>query len=158
MALAPEQVAKLDPLSAAFLAALRSSPLGTLCQESFTDRLQLTIPAKAPSVGDLRISGDGSELTVYLGEHTHSHFALYMFADLPRSEAISGVVSQTLKYLSDVVSDQVVVWSHVVNGRVVAGGSYGRSSGPGPLKVRPEADAYLWSGARVLLPRPHGGA
>ena len=145
-----------DPLGQRLIQALRGGALSIPFEEAFSDRLEVTVPGASPAIGDVTVCSDSDELTVYVGEHTHCHFSLYMHQDRSASEAIDAVVQETVAFLSDLLADRIVVWSRSVAGVPSSGGTFRRDMAPSLLE--PGAKAYLWSGAAFIPPTVRGGA
>jgi len=145
-----------DPLGQRLVEVLRTGALPVPFEESFSDRLKVTIGGASP-VGDLTILSDLEELTLYVGEHTHCHFSLYMHQDRSPAEAIEAVVEEIVGFLDDLLADRIVVWSRSVAGGVPsAGGTFRRDTAPELLEHG--AKAYLWSGTPFISAGARGGA
>jgi hypothetical protein len=145
MRLDEEMISKLDLLSRAFLRRARVALSGVPFREEVTDGLRITVPCRSEMVGDLKIHLDGDEITMYLGRHTHCHFSLYMVAKDPDPE--ERISAEAVRFLTDVLNDQVVIWSKTVDGKPGSGGSYRLDAEP---RLKPSgADCFLWSGKRV---------
>jgi hypothetical protein len=119
MALGP---GPLSPLARKFLRRfVQEFPMVTRDEEPI-DTGFLRIPAVHPKVGDLQVWDDEEELTIGVGEHHHNHYSLYMYSDLPSSEAEDRVVEDALSFLRELFAHQVVLglswdgtrlkWSH----------------------------------------------
>ncbi len=97
---------------------------------------QLRIPARHPEVGDLLITFDEGEITVFVGNFTHRHFTL-------ESE---GNVRDALDYVCGILNDQWILWAYPGG----AGGSYRVGAQDDPSEDAPPPDEtvirYLWSG------------
>jgi hypothetical protein len=145
-----------DPLGQRLVEVLRAGALPVPFEESFSDRLEVTVRG-ASAVGDLSILSDLEELTVYVGEHTHCHFSLSMHQDRSPAEAIDAVVQETVGFLDDLLADRIVVWSRSVGGGVPsAGGTFRRDTAPELLE--PGSKAHLWSGTPFIPAAARGGA
>ena|SRR5438309_5182531 len=145
-----------DPLGHHLVEVLRAGALPVPFEESFSDRLEVTVRGASP-IGDLTILSDPEELTLYVGEHTHCHFSLYMHQDRSPAAAIDAVVEETVGFLDDLLADRIVVWSRSVGGGVPsAGGTFRRDTAPDLLE--PGARAYLWSGTPFIPAAAGGGA
>jgi hypothetical protein len=135
------------------LEVLRGGAISAPFDEISSSPLEIRVPAPSKAIGDVVLSSDMDELTVYLGEHTHCHFSLYMYDDRPASEAIEKVVQETVAFLEDLLADQIVVWS-IESGQ--RGGTFRRDAQP--QRLEPAARAYLWSGAPFIPASARGGA
>jgi hypothetical protein len=120
--------------------SLRAGRVPASHSESFSDRIEVRIPAVAATVGDLEVRDDGDEYTVSVGRHTHTHFTPAL-SEAPTSEAQEiEALEQVLEYLTAIVRDEVVIWSEPGAG----GGTFGLEVRPHWLS--PRARAWLWSG------------
>jgi len=145
-----------DSLGKRLLEVLRAGALPVPFEESFSDRLEVTVRGASP-VGDLTILSDLEELTLYVGEHTHCHFSLYMHQDRSPADAIDAVVEETVGFLDDLLADRIVVWSRSVDGGVPeAGGTFRRATAPELLE--PGATVFLWSGTPFIPAAARRGA
>ena len=123
--------------------AVRDARLGVIHQEMADGRV--VVPGAAPHVGDITIEASG-ELTVYLGYHTHSHFAPSAMDGSTAEQRESEALEQLIRHLRAILTDKVVIWSLVSDGQAVSGGSFAR--GALPSLMPKGADAWLWSGRR----------
>jgi|SRR5689334_16845951 len=107
---------------------------------------QLKIPARHPDVGDLLITLDDGEITVFVGNFTHRHFTPHEGAATYSASTIEDCVRDALEYICGVVNDQWVLWAYP--GR--AGGSYRIGAEAEPAEDVPLPDEevirYVWSG------------
>jgi hypothetical protein len=98
---------------------------------------QLRIPARHHDVGDLLITFDDGEITVFVGNFTHRHFTPHEGADC---------VQDALDYVCGIVNDQWVLWAYPGG----AGGSYRLGTEADATADAPLADEqvvrYVWSG------------
>ena len=82
----------------------------------------------------MAIYDDGDELTVYVDDLTHGHFAEYA-EGLSESERAGRIVEAVAEFLDALFADRVVVWGQHNTG----GGWYRRDlSGPGVVPGVPE--------------------
>ena len=95
-------------------------------------------PAIHPEFGDVEIIDDGDELTVVLGKFTHSHFNCYE-DNLSETDKSQKIVTELIKFLQDVFSDQVVFYGT----QGVGGGCFSKERKP-PENIR--SKCYVWSG------------
>ena len=150
---ATQEELKSDPLGRRLLEVLRGGAIAAPFDEISKTPLEIRVPAPSKVMGDVVVSSDIDELTVYLGKHTHCHFSLIMYQDRPPSEAIEIVVHEAVDFLKDLLADQIVVWS---TGSGQQGGTFHRDAQP--ERLEPAARAYLWSGAPFIPPSVRGGA
>ena len=109
------------------------------------DAGQLRIPARHPDVGDLLITPDDDEITVFVGNFTHRHFTPYAATADHAGSSIEDCVRDTVEYVRGILNDQWILWAYPGG----AGGSYLIGS-----EAEPSADAppdedvirYVWSG------------
>jgi hypothetical protein len=103
---------------------------------------QLRIPARHPEVGDLLITFDDAEITVFVGNFTHRHFT-------PDTE---DCVRNALEYVCGIVNDQWILWAYPGG----AGGSYRVGAESDSKEDAPQPDEtvirYTWSGPCGSLP------
>ena len=153
MHLSAEALGSLPELAQAFLAAFSQSfgGLGTSTRIEGSE-LWLTIPARAAVAGPLDVMVDDTEITVYLGEHTHTHISPWSVID-ERGEPHAAVTTAAIAYLRDVMADEIVMWSQHVDGQQVSGGTFRRSASSSSWPE--DVPAYLWSGARYLGSHHH---
>jgi hypothetical protein len=151
MRLSESEVQNLSRLAQTFLVRFRQ----THDQVGATERVEdgdlwIHVPARAAAVGPLEIQVDSTEVTIYLGEHTHTHISPWTCDD-GKGQPERCVTDAAVDYLSDVFRDEIVVWSHYQDGRQTSGGTFRRSiTSSGRLPDM--AEAYLWSGVRYVEP------
>ncbi len=106
------------------------------------DAGQLKIPARHPEVGDLLITFDDGEITVFVGHFTHRHFA----------STAEDCVRDALEYVCGIWQDEWILWAHPGG----AGGSYRVGAESDPVEDTPSPDEevvrYVWSGPYDPLP------
>ena len=106
----------------------------------------VVFPAAHPEVGQICVWDDGDELTLAVGDLTHTHFNPYD-PSLSEIELAERVSSDLLEFLEDVFADQVVFWQ-ATDGR--AGGGCVRR----PDRVEPDGRhdvrRFLWSGPLAI--------
>lgn len=99
----------------------------------------LTFPAKHPDVGAIEIHDDGNELTLYLGNFTHSHISNYD-EGISDDDKAKEIIESAVAFLSEVFNDRVIFWGSHKGG----GGSYHVSiTEPKPGSNEPR---FVWSG------------
>ena len=107
---------------------------------------QLRIPARHVDVGDLLITLDDEEITVFVGNFTHRHFTPHEGSATYAATTAENCVIDALEYISGILNDEWVLWSYPGG----AGGSYrlGREDDPGADVPLPDGVVvrYLWSG------------
>jgi hypothetical protein len=71
----------------------------------------LRIAAREPAIGDLVVSFEDNEVSVFLGDITHCHFTPYAadgkFPGCTNEQAVGDAV----QFISEVVQDKWVIWS-----------------------------------------------
>ncbi len=153
MHIADKAMSQLSELARTFLPAFRRAFPEVGASERLEEgNLWITIPARCAEVGPLEVMVDSEEATVYLGEHTHTHISPWTHADVG-ADVNTTVTAATIDYVSDVLADKVVIWSHYVEGQQVSGGAYHREVEE-PTWRPSGAAAYLWSGAKVSVADP----
>ena len=73
------------------------------------DARVVSLPSPCRGVGELVISDDEDEATVYLTNVTHRHFACYDDALTP-AEKEKQIASDILDFVTDLLEDRVVLW------------------------------------------------
>jgi hypothetical protein len=99
-------------------------------------------PAKHPSVGELSISDDEYEATVYVGDITHGHFNSYDGA-LTQEEIDTEVTEEILAFLDDMFADKYLLWKCRDNG---SGGWQHLDYRDKPSEPRQNTEYFVWSG------------
>jgi hypothetical protein len=107
---------------------------------------QLKVPALHPDVGDLLITLDDGEITVFVGNFTHRHFTPYEASATFAASTTENCVRDALEYVCGIVNDQWILWAYPGG----AGGSYRVGAEGDPMADVPPPDEdvirYLWSG------------
>ena len=98
--------------------------------------------AEHPAIGDVEITDDGTEVTVYVGEITHGHFNSYE-PSLSETQLAQAVSDEVLGFLADLFADRVLLWAAPGGGQ---GGWQHPFDGSAPSGIRPDADLFVWSG------------
>jgi hypothetical protein len=101
-----------------------------------------TIPAKCQETGDLHISDDGDEATVFIENVTHSHFNPYN-SELSDEERARWVADDVIEFLEKLLSDRILLWA--VDGGRRSGGWRSDYSGEIPTDVPKSAAVFIWS-------------
>lgn len=99
--------------------------------------------AKHPEVGDIEIYDEGEELTIVVGNFTHTHFANYE-KDLSNSERRARIANETVSFLDDLFADRIEMFgSH----RRAGGTRYRRNKRRGTISnFIFGRKSYVWSG------------
>lgn len=70
----------------------------------------IRIPAVNAEFGDIKIVNDFNEITVLLGEYFHTHFERASYEDdIFDSTVRKQIITDTISFISDVLSDKVVL-------------------------------------------------
>ena len=93
--------------------------------------------------GDLSIHDDGDEITLFFGDITHCHFSQDYLGDGKYSPEAE-MFEETIGYLRDLLSDQVVFYRSRVGG---SDGSIQRPSEEQMAKVMADCHCFVWSKA-----------
>ena len=104
----------------------------------------LRVPARLPEVGDLVVAFDDGEVTVYVGDLTHCHFAPETSEQMGGQTQIDAAAAAAVEFVARIVADQFVIWRYP-SGR---GGCYPLSFENSPMADTPignDAKCYLWS-------------
>jgi len=116
------------------------------------DGEQLRIPARHVDVGDLLITLDDGEITVFVGNFTHRHFTPHEDFSTNAASTAEHCANEALEYIAGILNDQWVLWAYPGG----AGGSYRLGGEDDPTVDAPQEDAvvvrYLWSGPYELRP------
>jgi hypothetical protein len=119
------------------------------------DAGQLKIPALHPEVGDLLITFDDGEITVFVGNFTHCHFTPHEGSAAFAASTIEDCARNALDYVIGILNDQWILWAYPGG----AGGSYRLGAEGDPKADAPVPDdeviRYLWSGPYVSPPNKH---
>ena len=70
----------------------------------------LRISAREPEVGDLVVSFEGNEVSVFLGDITHCHFTPYAADDKVPGCTDEQAVTDAVQFISEVMQDKWVIW------------------------------------------------
>jgi hypothetical protein len=103
-------------------------------------------PAKHPRVGDLSISDDGDEVTIYIGDITHGHFHPYD-PSLAQEEIDARVTDEVLEFLADLFADRYLLSKSRQDGS--AGFEYWDLD-RGSIQREPDTDYFTWSGPIIF--------
>jgi hypothetical protein len=108
----------------------------------------LRIPAKAAEVGDLVVYNDGDEYTVAVGSISHRHFECFLSPAETEEDRQGDAAKAAIKWIEEILADQVRFRVQYSSGRVIAGSSWNPSeSNGGPwLDTADQAREYFWSG------------
>ena len=138
----------LSPLAQRFLSRLRGTLPGAASERLTDDGLLVRVEPRAPVVGPLEVVVD-EEVTVHIGDHTHSHIAPYLYGQPNDPEAMLQAAEAAVEFLADILRDRVVIWSRRIEGQVRAGGSYrvGTEQRVSALAT----EAWLWSGRAIPI-------
>ena len=94
--------------SLAKLTAQRLSDAGITFVAGASETLR--IAAREPTVGDLVVSFEGDEVSVFLGDVTHCHFTPYAADDKFPGRTDEQAVAGAVRFISEVVQDKWVIW------------------------------------------------
>lgn len=92
-------LSKLDSLSRCFLAEVQKSFPDQNLEIKLTDRLEVVLKAKSPEFGNIHVWLDGDEVTVGIGDFYHTHFETYLDNTVPKDEAESMAVSESINFI-----------------------------------------------------------
>jgi hypothetical protein len=103
----------------------------------------VVVPAVHPEVGNVEIHDDGNELTVVLGNFTHSHFANYDDG-IDDAERAKRIADALIDFLKDLFADRIELYGSHKTG----GGARLLSRGPRGVISRTffGGPSYVWSG------------
>lgn len=128
-----------SPFAAPVSSGLRSAGVAFA-----TDGDQLRIPARHPDVGDLLITFDDGEITVFVGNLTHLHFTPHSGSTTYAASTAEDCASDAVEYVRGVLNDEWILWAYPGG----AGGSYRVGADNDPMEDTPCEGVvrYLWSG------------
>ena len=138
----------LSPLAQRFLSRLRGTLPGSASERLTDDGLLVRVEPLAVAVGPLEAVVD-DEVTIRIGDHTHSHIAPYLYGQPSDPEAVLQAAEAAVEFLADILGDRVVIWSRRVDGQVRAGGSY--HIGTEQRLSALATEAWLWSGRAIPI-------
>ena len=161
----PEQETSLDGLSQLFLHELEGTFPSEEWEATFTDRLEVVIPATDARFGEIHVWLDADEVTVGIGQFFHTHFETYLDDSLSKSEANRQAATGAIEFIQGVVSDRFVLVIYYkgedpTQARVIPLGEKGRDSRVMPIgqktgffqKLFPPKERIvrcLWSGKEI---------
>ena len=96
-------------------------------------------PAADPAVGNLYISDDGDEATLFIGRLTHLHFD----AAYGETEPEKRVTNDVIEFLAELFADRILIWKSPATG---ADGSLPIEDATLFSGIEPRDSTYLWSG------------
>ena len=106
----------------------------------------LRVPARCAELGDLVVSFDDEEVTVFLGSLTHLHFTPGAVGNPDAVDPIEECIGAAVEFVRDVLNDRWIIWS-CPNG---IGGCYRIGSERDRMADTPLAGErvfrFLWSG------------
>jgi hypothetical protein len=109
----------------------------------------LRITARNAEVGDIIVSFEGDEISVFLGDITHCHFTPYAAQDNFPGCTPTEAAADASQFIREVVSDQWVIWRW----RDGRGGCFklGGNDDEGADAPLPgeEVESFVWSGRLV---------
>ena len=110
----------------------------------------LRVPAKDADVGDLVVHDDRIELTVEIGNISHSHIDTYSTDSNSQSEREMKAAVEAVDYVDAIIGDRVKMRCEYQAGRLLSVSEWDCRSVPGDrgwlLDVADEAREYTWSG------------
>jgi hypothetical protein len=102
---------------------------------------EIVIPAVHANIGGIKIYDDGNEITMCIGNFTHTHFANYE-KSLSEAQAVEKISEAAVDFLFDLFADQIVLWGSHQG----AGGFYRRGWKPTTPFSEHRGQEYVWSG------------
>jgi hypothetical protein len=129
-------------LSALLLPVLRERFPGRGLVEGTPPAPCVHFPGTHLGIRGVSIYDDGDELTVYIDDLTHGHFAEYDNT-LTEAEREHRIVEAVVKFLSALFADRVAVW-----GQANVGGGWYHIDRDSSF-VQPGTQEYVWSGPRT---------
>jgi len=109
----------------------------------------LRIAARDAKVGDIVVSFEGDEISVFLGDITHCHFTPYAAQDNFPGCTPMEAAADASRFIREVVSDQWVIWRwRDGRGGCFKLGGNDEESADAPLPGE-EVESFVWSGQLV---------
>ena len=133
--------------------ALRDLTLSELRAVGITPALEsggtLWIAARDAKVGDIVVSFEGDEISVFLGDITHCHFTPYAAQDSFPGCTPMEAAADASQFIREVISDQWVIWRwRDGRGGCFKLGGNDEESADAPLPGE-EVESFVWSGQLV---------
>ena len=155
--LRPEDEERLDLLSREFRAELQRRLPNVAVHEEFTDRLIVTIPARHPDTGPIRVRLDRDEITVGVGEYFHCHFETFLDSDaaIPEDQRARVAAERAVDFISEFLADAIVLRVNKRAGFASAiwlfrpGAQSSIITTSNADSAREDETEYLWSGPRT---------
>ena len=70
----------------------------------------LRIPARVPDIGDILVSFEGGEISVFIGDITHCHFTPYEANDKFSGRTNEQTATDAVRFIREVMEDKWVIW------------------------------------------------
>jgi hypothetical protein len=116
---------------------------------SATDAGSLRIPAHDQAAGDILVSFEDGEVSVFLGDITHRHFTPYAADDKFPGYTAQQAAADVAQFIREVIDDQWIIWRWL-DGR---GGCYKPGGNDDESAHSPppgeEVEYFRWSGKFV---------
>ena len=117
-----------------------------LWQLKIQDCSVLVLPAKNSETGALELYDDSQEITVVVGRIFHTHFGadfVPSFSEFAPPHTEEQIVQQILKFVDDLLADQIVIYNYFIDGRIGGGGFFYQGSSE---ELPDDSKCYVWSG------------
>jgi hypothetical protein len=131
------------------LAAMTSQCLLDAGIEFMTDeRQRLRIAGRNSAVGDIVVSFDDGEVSVFLGDTTHCHFTPYEADNMFPGRTPEQAAIEAASFIREVIADQWIIWrwSDGRGGCYKIGGNDHEANAPLPGET---VECFVWSGPYV---------
>jgi hypothetical protein len=131
------------------LAALTSQRLLDAGIEFTADEAgSVRITGRNSAVGDIVVSFDGNEVSVFLGDITHCHFTPYKADDNFPGCTPEQAATDAVSFIREVIADQWIIWrwSDGRGGCYKPGADDDAADGPLPGEL---VEYFVWSGPYV---------
>jgi hypothetical protein len=108
----------------------------------------IRITGRNSAVGDIVVSFDQGEVSVFLGDITHRHFTPYEADDKFPGCTLEQATSDAVSFIREVIADQWVIWrwSDGRGGCYKPGGNDDEADAPLPGET---VECFVWSGPFV---------
>lgn len=103
---------------------------------------EMIFPCVHPEFGDIAIYDDGNEITVFVGNFTHTHFPNYD-EELSDSERAANIAEDVMEFLEDVFADRIEFYG---SQSAMGGWRFRKDKPRGFLARALFGGRYVWSG------------
>lgn len=105
----------------------------------------LTIPAKNPETGDIKVWDDGVELTVGIGKIFHCHFdsTVFFHDNVSKEKAEEKCIDSAVAFIEDFLAERTILYIRYSDGKPGMSGIVNRQN----VEATPKnTRMFVWSG------------